>query len=64
MGEEVIKVLEYLKNSDIIKSFAIGYVIIGIIVLVLVISIFIIAFKEIMKNRRKFYDDFNKKDRK
>ena len=42
MGEEVIKILEYLKNSDIVKGFTVGYLIFGIIVFVLAITIFIL----------------------
>lgn len=61
MGEEVIKVLEYLKNSDIVKGFAIGYAIFGIIVFILVITIFIIAFKNIMKTKKEMNNYFNKR---
>ena len=61
MGEEVIKILEYLKNSDIVKGFAIGYVIIGIIVFALVITIFIITFRSIMKTKKEMNEHFNKR---
>ena len=61
MGEEVIKILEYLKNSDIVKGFAMGYVIIGIIVFILAITIFIITFRNIMKNKKEMNEHFNKR---
>ena len=61
MGDEVIKVLEYLKNSDIVKGFAMGYVIIGIIVFILAITIFIITFRNIMKNKKEMNEHFNKR---
>ena len=60
MGEEIIKVLEYLKNSDIVKGFAIGYVIFGIIIFVFVITIFIITFRNIMKTKKEMNEHFNK----
>ena len=52
MGEEIIKILEYLKNSDAVKVFAIEYVItgiIGIIIFILVIITFIISLRRILK---------------
>ena len=61
MGEEVIKILEYLKNSDIVKGFVFGYVIIGIIIFALVITIFIITFRNIMKTKKEMDEDFNKR---
>lgn len=61
MGEEVIKILEYLKNSDIVKGFVMGYVIIGIIVFALAITIFIITFRNIMKTKKEMDEDFNKR---
>ena len=61
MGEEVIKILEYLKNSDIVKGFAMGYVIIGIIVFALAITIFIITFRSIMKTKKEMNEHFNKR---
>ncbi len=60
MGEEIIKVLEYLKNSDIIKSFGIGFVIIFIIIFALVITIFVINLKSIIKAKKNIDNKFNK----
>ena len=61
MGEEVIKILEYLKNSDIVKGFIIGNVIFGIIVFALVITIFIITFRNIMKVKKEINNNFKLK---
>ena len=61
MGEEIIKVLEYLKSSDIVKGFAIGYVITFIIIFALVITIFVITFKSIIKSQKEMNNIFIKK---
>lgn len=60
MSEEVIKILEYLKNSDIVKGFAIGYAIFGIIIFALVLTVFIIVLRNIMKTKKEINDYFNK----
>ena len=63
MGEEIIKVLEYLENSDIVKGFAIGCIIFGIIIFILVVAVFIITFRSIMKTKKEIDNSFNNKRR-
>lgn len=53
MANEIIELFEYLTNNSIVKGFAIGYMVVTLIVIALAISIFVFVFKQIksMKDR-------------
>lgn len=54
MADEIIKLIEYIVNSDIAKGAIVAYVIFTVIFVAVVIAIFAITFRQILKhNRRK-----------
>lgn len=50
MADEIIKLIEYITGSPIVKGAFIAYLIFGAIVVSLVVAVFVIAFRSITKN--------------
>ena len=54
MAEEIVKLIEYITNSGLFKGAVIAYSIFAIIVLALVITVFVITFKQIKRHRNRW----------
>lgn len=54
MADEIIKLIEYLTGSPVVRGTFIAYLIFGALVVLGVIAVFVITFRAILSNRRKW----------
>lgn len=54
MADEIIKLIEYITGSPIVQGAFIAYLIFGAIVVSLVVAVFVIAFRAIIKDRKRW----------
>lgn len=54
MADEIIKLIEYLTGSPIVRGAFIAYLIFGAVVVLGVIAVFVITLRAILTNRRKW----------
>lgn len=54
MAEEIIKLIEYIIGSPIVQGAFIAYLIFGAITLAMVIAVFVITFRAISNNRKRW----------